>query len=400
VSVRLLLVALLQYVVACASLSLLQFERLKRMRLRPAALERRGVDGYAEAIAWAEERERVLAGAYDDKTIHSVNMTVGEAIDRYIKEFLPLTRISAAECKMLKEKRERDFQKSRLGYLTQWKELLGGERLGSLTKERLNCVRSGMRVYKVNKDGEEKEVTRSNSTLNGAMSHLSVVLGKCVDEWSWLRENPCARVKSLKEPRGRTRFLDPKTELSMLLKAGEEENLRPWRCFVIIGVFPGMRYEEIRTLEWRNVSMEKREIILRAEQTKTDMPRVIPLRDEAIAAIEEMRGTSHPEDEYVFQSRHPERRKQEAFMNARKGIRRLFKAAVLKDFRGHDMRHTFASYLAQSGESLLSIAALCGHSTTETTKRYAHLTKQHLHKSIRSMDRIFEDSLGDGEAES
>jgi hypothetical protein len=43
-----LLVALVQYVVACASLSLLQFERLKRTRLMPAALGRRGVDGYGQ----------------------------------------------------------------------------------------------------------------------------------------------------------------------------------------------------------------------------------------------------------------------------------------------------------------------------------------------------------------
>jgi integrase len=344
----------------------------------------------AEAVAWTEERERVLVTAYDDKTIHSVNMTVGEAIDRYITEFLPLTRISAAECKTLKEKRDREFQKSRLGYLNHWRERIGGDRLGGLTKERVVSVRSGMRTYTVNKNEREKEVTRSNATLNRATSHLSVVFGKCVDEWSCLRENPCKRVKSLKEPKGRTRFLEPKTELSMLLKVGEDESLRPWRCFVMIAVFTGMRFEEIRTLEWRNVVMERREIILRAEQTKTDMPRVIPLRDEAIVAIEEMRRTSHPDDEYVFQSRHPQHRKRGAFMDVRKGLRRVFKAAGLKDFRGHDMRHTFASYLAQAGESLLSIAALCGHSSTETTKRYAHLTKQHLHNSIRSMDKIFE----------
>lgn len=343
----------------------------------------------AEAVAWAEQRERALAIAHDDKTIYAIHRTVGEAIDRYVTEFLPLTRIAAGQCQTLKEKRKREFQKSRLGYLEEWKNRIGGDRLGGLTKDRLSSVRSEMRVQGVLKSGQEVEVTRSNSTLNRAISHLSVVLGKCVDEWAWLGENPCSKVKSLKEPNGRTRFLDPRTELVSLLKAGEQESLRPWRCFVIIEVFAGMRYEEVRTLEWRNVLIESREIILRADQTKTDSPRVIPLRDEVIAALREMRSTAHPEDEYVFQSRDPKRRKRQEFMNTRKGLRRLIRAAGLKDFRGHDLRHTFASYLAQSGESLLSIAALCGHSSIETTKRYAHLTKQHLHQSIRGIDRIF-----------
>jgi integrase len=41
--------------------------------------------------------------------------------------------------------------------------------------------------------------------------------------------------------------------------------------------------------------------------------------------------------------------------------------------RPHDLRHSFASFLASSGHGLPTIGALLGHTRPETTARYAHL---------------------------
>jgi integrase len=48
-------------------------------------------------------------------------------------------------------------------------------------------------------------------------------------------------------------------------------------------------------------------------------------------------------------------------------------SADIEDFRFHDLRHSCASYLAQSGASLLEIAFVLGHKQIQMTKRYAHL---------------------------
>ena len=42
-------------------------------------------------------------------------------------------------------------------------------------------------------------------------------------------------------------------------------------------------------------------------------------------------------------------------------------------FVPHSLRHTFASWLAMQGETLLTIKELMGHKDIETTMRYAHL---------------------------
>lgn len=49
----------------------------------------------------------------------------------------------------------------------------------------------------------------------------------------------------------------------------------------------------------------------------------------------------------------------------------------IKGFRFHDLRHSCASYLAQSGASLLEIADVLGHKDISVTKRYSHLCIRH-----------------------
>ena len=57
--------------------------------------------------------------------------------------------------------------------------------------------------------------------------------------------------------------------------------------------------------------------------------------------------------------------------------KRALEDAEIKDFRFHDLRHSCASYLAQSGASLLEIADVLGHKQIGVTKRYAHLCIEH-----------------------
>lgn len=50
--------------------------------------------------------------------------------------------------------------------------------------------------------------------------------------------------------------------------------------------------------------------------------------------------------------------------------------------RWHDLRHTCASWLVQAGVPLHTVAEILGHTSTQVTKRYAHLTPDHLRDAI------------------
>lgn len=52
--------------------------------------------------------------------------------------------------------------------------------------------------------------------------------------------------------------------------------------------------------------------------------------------------------------------------------------AATADVRLHDLRHTYASWLAQDGASMAAIRDLLGHSSLSVTSRYAHLARPDL----------------------
>ena len=64
---------------------------------------------------------------------------------------------------------------------------------------------------------------------------------------------------------------------------------------------------------------------------------------------------------------------------------KVIKSTNIKDFRFHDLRHTYASYLAQNGAELLEIAQLMGHKNLQQVQIYAHLTQKHTAKVVRKM---------------
>jgi len=55
----------------------------------------------------------------------------------------------------------------------------------------------------------------------------------------------------------------------------------------------------------------------------------------------------------------------------------------------HTLRHTFASWLALQGETLLTIKELMGHKTLEMTLRYAHLIPDQKKKATVKLEKAF-----------
>ena len=58
--------------------------------------------------------------------------------------------------------------------------------------------------------------------------------------------------------------------------------------------------------------------------------------------------------------------------------RNALERAGIKDFRWHDLRHTWASWHVQNGTSLQELQLLGGWSNFEMVLRYAHLSSDHL----------------------
>jgi Site-specific recombinase XerD len=62
--------------------------------------------------------------------------------------------------------------------------------------------------------------------------------------------------------------------------------------------------------------------------------------------------------------------------------------AGIQNFRFHDLRHTFATRLAQRGIDLYKISKLLGHCDIHMTQRYAHHCPESLRKGIEVLEKV------------
>src|SRR6516225_7496572 len=114
-------------------------------------------------------------------------------------------------------------------------------------------------------------------------------------------------------------------------------------------------------------------------RTKNEEAIHVPLNDAAIAALQVVHARGDGKGR-VFRSE----KTKDPLENARHWFDDAVLEAGIKNFRWHDLRHTFASRfrLRMKGTPLEDIADLLGHKSLTMTRRYAHVGPNKLHAVV------------------
>jgi integrase len=216
------------------------------------------------------------------------------------------------------------------------------------------------------------------STVHKYLSRFQAMLRFAV-QCGWLVTDPVAQVRKPPPRRDHVRFLSP-DELGRLFAACQASNNPLLYPIVRLALSTGGRKDELRCLRWEAVDLDRGR--LHFVRTKTGRARSVVLAGEAWAILRYLAERRAPDCPWVFPRWHG--RAPMALDSAWQTARRK---AGLVDFRFHDLRHTFASYLAQDGSSLLDIAEALGHKSTRLVQLYAHLTEGHTRKVVERMLR-------------
>lgn len=244
-------------------------------------------------------------------------------------------------------------------------------------------------------------------SINRDIQRLQSVVSRAL-QWKVIDSNPLSGLKPMKvDKTGRSRHLSREEELALRnALSTREDRLRRERTsfnqwlaardkellpehpselvdylkpMVLLALNTGLRRGELLGLTWGSVDLTGKWLTIRGCRAKSGNTRHMPLNPEALQVLScwrERQGCPDP-DTLVFSGRGgaPMQRIDTSW-------RGVLKAAGLRDFRFHDLRHTFASRLVESSVDLYAVQLLLGHADMNMTKRYAHLAPEHLQSAV------------------
>ncbi len=250
----------------------------------------------------------------------------------------------------------------------------------------------------------------SGVTVNKDIMALRAALERGV-ELGYFPSNPLDGVHKVKEnPKVITRYLTPDEEAALMTALDEREKeirdkrkshnkwlairklpLKPdlskapfadyLKVAVIVALHTGLRRNELLSLTWADVSFEENTVHVRGHAAKSGKPRAIPM---SATCRETLKGWKEMNEGETLVFPGPG---DSVMHDMRTSFERVIAAAEITGFRYHDLRHSFASRLVQSGVDLNTVRELMGHADLKMVLRYAHLDDERKQRAVEVLDK-------------
>lgn len=297
-------------------------------------------------------------------------------------------------------KKSLDDDKTKIEYFL---EFFSGKLLSSITETDILKATSGMinrkhkEVWEIKAASAKKKGTKiapykpkpaTQATKDRYLAFLRSLFRAAVNDWKWIGKSPTIKVRQKKEIR--VRWLT-KEEATTLIQCMPDV-MKP---VVMFALATGLRRSNILNLEWTQIDLQRKVAWIHPEDTKGGKAIGVALNETACRVLRMQIGKHQ---QYVFV--HTEawhRADGSPTAKVRKmrvddntawstGLRR----AGITNFRFHDLRHTWASWLVQAGVPLTALQEMGGWESIEMVQRYAHLAPNHLVEHARRIDEAME----------
>ena len=232
-------------------------------------------------------------------------------------------------------------------------------------------------------DGLHRKITKRGRPhrANRVVALLSKMFSLAV-KWKWRGDSPARGVEKNPESK-RQRHLSG-AELARLTAALAEFPDQQAANIIRLLLLTGARRTEVLSARWDQFDLRSGIWVKPGATTKTKTDHRVPLSAPARQLLNELRARGAEDAEYLFPGRDGDGHR--ADLN--KPWPALCKAAEISGLRVHDLRHSYASFLASAGLSLPIIGALLRHTQPSTTARYAHLFDDPLRQATERVGAI------------
>jgi integrase len=221
-------------------------------------------------------------------------------------------------------------------------------------------------------------------SIQYALAVVRQVINHAIKNEIYSGSNPASKVSKPKVDNRRIRFLTHK-EADLLLKNLLKRS-QQLHDMALLSLHCGPRAGEIFDLTWGCIDFDLNSIVFL--DTKSGKNRTVYMTDK-VRQMLLSKSPGNPTD-LVFIDRKGLKIKEisNAFGRA---VKELGFNEGINDPRMrayfHTLRHTYASWMVQNGESLYTVKELMGHSTLAMTERYSHLAKDNLQNAVKSFEK-------------
>ncbi len=188
-------------------------------------------------------------------------------------------------------------------------------------------------------------------------------------------KNPIRGIQSKPLNNARERFLSADEAVRLRTAAAASKNPQLQHIVGLL-LLTGARVRELLDARWEHVDVERRAWLI--PTSKTGKARHVPLSQAALNIIAALpRFDSCP-----WLVPNPDTRK--PFVSIKHGWQAARDAAKLEGLRIHDLRHSAASFMVNSGVDLFAVGKVLGHASYQSTQRYAHLANDTLLAAVEA----------------
>lgn len=215
------------------------------------------------------------------------------------------------------------------------------------------------------KDIEEFKLLRikevSPATVNRSLSVLRHLFNLARRWKKFFGENPVSIVGLLEENNLMERILSPE-EQNILI----ESSISYLRPIIITALNTGMRRGEILSLKWSDVDLDNNLITIVQTNSKSKKQRKIFINTILKKQLAELKLKSGGNENVFLDD------KGNRLREIKNGFNAACRRAGIEGLRFHDLRHTAATRMIESGGNIVAVSKILGHSDIKTTMRYTH----------------------------
>ena len=199
-----------------------------------------------------------------------------------------------------------------------------------------------------------------------------------------ISSNPASKIALFNEPNQVENILN-ETQLQDLMAVLKTDANRMVCNIAMFLLSTGARLSEGLNAKWSEFDLPNRTWRIPATNSKSKKVRSVPLNDSLLEVLHSIQPSPALRTGYLFTNP----RTDDRVKTVHRAWYKIRDKAGLYFLRIHDLRHMYASFMVNANVPIYTVSQVLGHSSTQVTQRYAHLSTETLKAAATAAsDRI------------